>query len=74
MTQLTITSSALVSRSAFDKGGMSQAKCSDPAAFERGNYMKALTSFTGKPASSPCRATSSRSRRDTGGDSAALLY
>jgi dihydroorotate dehydrogenase (fumarate) len=29
------------------KGSMSQAKCPDPAAFERGNYMKALTSFTG---------------------------
>jgi dihydroorotate dehydrogenase (fumarate) len=31
------------------KGSMSQAKCPDPAAFERGNYMKALTSFTGQP-------------------------
>ena len=31
------------------KGILSQAKCPDPAAFERGNYMKALTSFTGKP-------------------------
>ncbi|MHB1034288.1 MAG: dihydroorotate dehydrogenase-like protein [Pirellulales bacterium] len=30
------------------KGSMSQQKCPDPAAFERGNYMKALTSFTGK--------------------------
>ncbi|MGA2616803.1 MAG: dihydroorotate dehydrogenase-like protein [Thermoguttaceae bacterium] len=30
------------------KGSMSQANCPDPAAFERGNYMKALTSFTGK--------------------------
>lgn len=30
------------------KGTMSQAKCPDPVAFERGNYMKALTSFTGK--------------------------
>ena len=30
------------------KGSMSQAKCPDPAAFERGNYMKALTSFSGK--------------------------
>ncbi len=29
------------------KGSMSQANCPDPAAFERGNYMKALTSFTG---------------------------
>lgn len=31
------------------RGILSQAKCPDPAAFERGNYMKALTSFTGKP-------------------------
>jgi dihydroorotate dehydrogenase (fumarate) len=31
------------------KGILSQAKCPDPAAFERGNYMKALTSFTGQP-------------------------
>ena len=31
------------------KGILSQAKCPDPAAFERGNYMKALTSFTGRP-------------------------
>ncbi len=31
------------------KGMLSQAKCPDPAAFERGNYMKALTSFTGQP-------------------------
>jgi len=30
------------------RGSMSQANCPDPAAFERGNYMKALTSFTGK--------------------------
>ena len=30
------------------KGSMSQENCPDPAAFERGNYMKALTSFTGK--------------------------
>jgi dihydroorotate dehydrogenase (fumarate) len=30
------------------KGSMSQQNCTDPAAFERGNYMKALTSFTGK--------------------------
>jgi len=30
------------------KGSMSQENCADPAAFERGNYMKALTSFTGK--------------------------
>ncbi len=31
------------------KGCMSQENCPDPAAFARGNYMKALTSFTGKP-------------------------
>jgi dihydroorotate dehydrogenase (fumarate) len=31
------------------KGSMSQENCPDPAAFERGNYMKALTSFTGMP-------------------------
>jgi len=31
------------------KGSMSQQNCPDPSAFERGNYMKALTSFTGKP-------------------------
>jgi dihydroorotate dehydrogenase (fumarate) len=31
------------------RGSMSQQKCPDPAAFERGNYMKALTSFTGQP-------------------------
>ena len=31
------------------KGILSQANCSDPTAFERGNYMKALTSFTGQP-------------------------
>ena len=30
------------------EGSMSQQNCTDPAAFERGNYMKALTSFTGK--------------------------
>ena len=30
------------------KGSMSQENCADPAAFERGNYMKALTSYTGK--------------------------
>lgn len=30
------------------RGSMSQVNCPDPAAFERGNYMKALTSFTGK--------------------------
>ena len=28
------------------KGSMSQVNCPEPAAFERGNYMKALTSFT----------------------------
>ena len=27
------------------KGSVSQATCSDPTAFERGNYMKVLTSF-----------------------------
>jgi len=31
------------------KGSMSQENCSEPTAFERGNYMKALTSFVGKP-------------------------
>ncbi len=31
------------------KGILSQAKCPDPTAFERANYMKALTSFTGQP-------------------------
>ena len=30
------------------KGSMSQENCAEPAAFERGNYMKALTSFTGR--------------------------
>jgi dihydroorotate dehydrogenase (fumarate) len=30
------------------KGSMSQENCPDPAAFERGNYMKALTSYTGR--------------------------
>ena len=30
------------------QGSMSQANCPEPAAFERGNYMKALTSFTGE--------------------------
>ncbi len=30
------------------KGSMSQENCPNPAAFERGNYMKALTSFTGE--------------------------
>ncbi|NLX96104.1 MAG: dihydroorotate dehydrogenase-like protein [Rhodopirellula sp.] len=30
------------------KGAMSQQNCPTPAAFERGNYMKALTSFTGE--------------------------
>lgn len=30
------------------KGAMSQQNCPNPAAFERGNYMKALTSFTGE--------------------------
>lgn len=31
------------------KGSMSQENCPDPAAFERGNYMKALTTFAGEP-------------------------
>jgi len=30
-------------------GSMSQVNCPDPAAFERGNYMKALVSFSGQP-------------------------
>lgn len=30
------------------RGVLSQAKCPDPTAFERGNYMRALTSFTGQ--------------------------
>ena len=30
------------------KGSMSQENCPEPSAFERGNYMKALTSFTGE--------------------------
>jgi len=30
------------------RGCMSQENCPDPAAFERGNYMKALVSFTGE--------------------------
>lgn len=30
------------------KGSMSRENCPDPTAFQRGNYMKALTSFTGK--------------------------
>jgi dihydroorotate dehydrogenase (fumarate) len=30
------------------KGSMSQENCPNPAAFERGNYMKALVSFTGE--------------------------
>ena len=29
------------------KGSLSQLSCPDPAAFERGNYMKALTTYTG---------------------------
>jgi dihydroorotate dehydrogenase (fumarate) len=32
------------------KGSLSQENCSNPAAFERGNYMKALTSFIGNTA------------------------
>jgi dihydroorotate dehydrogenase (fumarate) len=31
------------------KGSMSQENCPDSTAFERGNYMKALVSFTGQP-------------------------
>lgn len=31
------------------KGSMSQQNCPDPSALARGNYMKALTSFTGPP-------------------------
>lgn len=31
------------------KGSLSQLSCPDPAAFERSNYMKALTSFTSEP-------------------------
>jgi len=30
------------------QGSMSQENCPEPAAFERGNYMKALTSYTGR--------------------------
>jgi dihydroorotate dehydrogenase (fumarate) len=30
------------------RGSMSRENCPDPSAFQRGNYMKALTSFTGK--------------------------
>ncbi len=30
------------------KGSLSQQACPDPAAFERSNYMKALTSYTGE--------------------------
>ena len=30
------------------KGSMSQENCPDPAAFERGNYMKALVTYTGE--------------------------
>ncbi len=31
------------------KGSMSRENCPDPAAFQRGNYMKALTTFAGTP-------------------------
>jgi len=31
------------------KGSLSQLSCPDPAAFERANYMKALTSYSGDP-------------------------
>ena len=30
------------------KGSMSQENCPEPADFERGNYMKTLTSYTGE--------------------------
>jgi dihydroorotate dehydrogenase (fumarate) len=30
------------------KGALSRENCPDPSAFQRGNYMKALTSYTGK--------------------------
>jgi dihydroorotate dehydrogenase (fumarate) len=30
------------------KGALSRENCPDPSAFQRGNYLKALTSFTGK--------------------------
>jgi dihydroorotate dehydrogenase (fumarate) len=33
------------------QGSLSQASCPDPAAFERGNYMRALTSYAPRPAS-----------------------
>jgi dihydroorotate dehydrogenase (fumarate) len=33
------------------QGSLSQASCPDPAAFERGNYMRALTSYAPKPES-----------------------
>ena len=31
------------------KGSASQASCPDPAAFERGNYMRALVSYSPRP-------------------------
>jgi dihydroorotate dehydrogenase (fumarate) len=31
------------------KGSMSRENCPDPSAFQRGNYMKALVSYTGRP-------------------------
>jgi dihydroorotate dehydrogenase (fumarate) len=33
------------------QGSLSQASCPDPAAFERGNYMRALTSYAPRPES-----------------------
>jgi dihydroorotate dehydrogenase (fumarate) len=30
------------------KGSMSRENCPDPSAFQRGNYMKTLTSYVGK--------------------------
>jgi len=35
------------------KGSLSQASCPDPAAFERGNYMRALVSYAPHPALGP---------------------
>jgi dihydroorotate dehydrogenase (fumarate) len=35
------------------KGSLSQASCPDPAAFERGNYMRALVSYAPSPEAGP---------------------
>ena len=35
------------------KGSLSQASCPDPAAFERGNYMRALVSYAPQRAVGP---------------------